>query len=168
MTALMAAAMLLATMLLATMSPCAAAETAAVSAEWIVGTDVAFDDITDFYYTYASSTFPPDYQRYRVYVEDGARFFYHETRAGERFPLEEADVTASGTVALTDGDWARFCALLAGGAVRPREENLDCGDAGPWLYLYWNGDGGTVQQFSFASWDALAEFEAFCESLRER
>ena len=168
MTALMAAAMLLAAVLLATMSPCAAAETAAVSAEWIVGADVAFDDITDFYYTYASSTFPPDYQRYRVYVEDGERFFYHETRAGERFPLEAADVTASGTVALTDGDWARFCALLAGGAVCPREENLDCGDAGPWLYLYWNGDGGTVQQFSFASWDALGEFEAFCESLRDR
>ena len=52
-----------------------------------VGSDVPFERITDFYYTYDASTNPPFFQRYRLYVEDGAYFFYHETEreaAGHR------------------------------------------------------------------------------------
>ena len=41
------------------------------SGEKTVGRDIKIDDITEFYYTYSSSTNPPDYQRYRFYVEDG-------------------------------------------------------------------------------------------------
>ena len=132
-----------------------------------VGTDVAFEDITDFYYTYASSTFPPDYQRYRFYVQDGQHWFFHETREGETFPLTEEDATVTGTLALSDADWARFCGYVAGGTVKDREESIEDGDAGPWMYLYWEGDRGECQEYTFASWDARTGFEAFCETLRD-
>ena len=39
--------------------------------EMVVGKNIALDEITDFYFTRASSTFPPDYQAYRFYIEDG-------------------------------------------------------------------------------------------------
>lgn len=133
--------------------------------ELTVGADVAFGDITDFYYTYNPSSFPPEYQRYRFYVEDGTRFFYHETREGDGWPLTEEDVTASGTAELTEAQWAQFCDCLNGGTVRDREEHLETGDAGPWLYLYWNGDAGECQEFSFASWEKREAFEALCEAL---
>ena len=135
--------------------------------EMIVGTDIAFADITDFFYTYDASTNPPEYQRYRFYVEDGATFFYHETREGDGWPLTEADITVSGTAALTEEALARFHGLLEGGIVRRREESLDSGDAGPWLFIYWNGDGDEYQAFSFASPEARSKFEAFCAALRD-
>ena len=135
--------------------------------ERVVGTDIAFEDITEFYYTYESSTALPEYQRYRFYVEDGKRLFYHETREGGGFPLTEEDITVSGTVALSEASWAAFCACVEGGTVRKREESLDDGDAGPWLYLYWNGDLSVYQEFSFASWGARADFEALCAALRD-
>ena len=133
----------------------------------VVGKDVALADVTEFYYTYASSTFPPEYQRYRFFVEDGGFFFEHETREGERFPLTEEDATVSGRVELTEAEWARFLACVEGGTVQSREESLDSGDPGPWFYLYWNGDRGKLQQFRFASLDARGAFEALCEALRE-
>ncbi len=134
--------------------------------EMIVGKGVAAEKITEFYYTYASSTNPPDYQRYRFYVEDGKRLFYHETRAGDHWPLTERDVTISGTRELSDAEWAAFYACIDGGTVKKRQESLDSGDSGPWLYLYWDGDRGENQQFAFASWGAQKEFEALCETLR--
>ena len=73
-----------------------------------VGTDILYEDITDFYYTYDASTAPPHYQRYRFYVEDGQHYFYHETREGGGWPQTEADITRSGTVELTDSQWAAF------------------------------------------------------------
>ena len=133
--------------------------------EWIVGTDIDYDAVGDFYYTYETSTFPPEYQRYRFYVEDGKRWFFHERREGERFPLEEADITATGTLELTDDQWARFCECVEGGTVKAREELLEDGASGPWLYLYWDGDEGRYQEFAFASYGALLDFEAFCEEL---
>ena len=135
------------------------------SRERVVGTDIAFEAVSDFYYTYATSTFPPEYQRYRFYMEDGAPMFFHERREGERFPLQEEDVTVSGTVALTEDQWARFCACLEGGTVRTREESVESGDSGPWFYLYWSGDQGEDQQFAFASLEAQGEFEALCAAL---
>ncbi|MDO4867111.1 MAG: hypothetical protein Q4C10_11205 [Clostridia bacterium] len=136
--------------------------------ELTVGADVAFGDVTDFYYTYDSSAFPPEYQRYRFYAQGGAFFFYHETREGGRWPLMEEDVTVSGTVELTEAQWAQFCDCLDGGTVRDREERLETGDAGPWLFLYWNGDAGECQEFSFASWEKRAAFEALCEALSDK
>ena len=44
--------------------------------EKLVGTDVKLESVTEFYYTYSTSTDPPHYQRYRFYTEDGKRFFF--------------------------------------------------------------------------------------------
>lgn len=130
-----------------------------------VGKGIGINDVTEFYYTYASSTFPPQYQRYRFFMEGGKRYFYHEKREGNVFPLTEAHITVSGTAELTETDWKRFFGFLEGGTVKKREENVTSGDAGPWLYLYWNGDNGCVQEFSFASYGKLSEFEAYCAEL---
>ena len=135
--------------------------------EWVVGEDIRFDDITDFYYTYDASTNPPFWQRYRFYVEDGRTLFYHETRESDNWPQTEADITVCGTLELSDAQADAFHSLLAGGTVRGREEALDTGDAGPWLYLYWEGDPGDIQEFSFPSWERQAAFEDFCEGLRD-
>ncbi|MBR4421912.1 MAG: hypothetical protein IKS69_05215, partial [Erysipelotrichaceae bacterium] len=35
--------------------------------KYSVGKDIGIEDVTDFYYTYSSSAFPPEYQRYRFY-----------------------------------------------------------------------------------------------------
>ncbi len=131
-----------------------------------VGTDIKIEDITDFYYTVDSSTDPPDFQRYRFYAEDGAYWFYHETRAGDHWPLTEADITVSGALELSPDQWAAFFDCLTGGTVRNRQESADSGGRGPWLYLYWTGDRGTCQEFSFASRDAEAAFEDLCLALK--
>ena len=59
---------------------------AAAQAEFTVGAEIGAGDITDFYYTVDASTYPPHYQRWRFYTEDGKRFFYHETREGGGWP----------------------------------------------------------------------------------
>ena len=133
---------------------------------WVVGTDIDFADITDFYYTYDASTNPPFFQRYRLYVEDGRTLFYHETRENGGWPQTEEDITVSGTVELSEAQVEAFRACLEGGTVRPREESLDTGDAGPWLFLYWTGDRGENQAFTFPSWEAQTRFEALCADLR--
>ncbi|MBR5345418.1 MAG: hypothetical protein IK127_06295 [Clostridia bacterium] len=140
---------------------------AAVLAEKTVGTDVADEDITDFYFTCSTSTYPPEYQRYRFYVEDGKKLFFHEAREGGGWPQAEEDITLSGTVELSEEDWAAFCACLRGGTVRPRSDEVLDGDSGPWTYLYWTGDGGIDQEFSFASYAKAKEFEELCFSLAQ-
>ena len=54
-----------------------------------VGTDVKMPDITEFYFTYSSSTYPPEFQRYRFLVKNGAHLFHHEKREGDHWPLTE-------------------------------------------------------------------------------
>ena len=132
---------------------------------YVVGEHIAKDSVTDFYFTVSTSTFPPHYQRYRFYIEDSAYRFFHETREGDHFPLTEADATDFGTVTLSAEQWDAFLDCIAGGRVIARQEHLDSGDAGPWLYLYWTGDKGSIQEFSFASYDALLSFETLCETL---
>ena len=136
--------------------------------EKLVGTDVKPEDVTEFYYTYSTSTDPPHYQRYRFYTEDGKRFFFHEKREGDHWPLTEDDATVSGTVELTEAEWKAFFDCLKGGTVKKREENLESGRAGPWLYLYWNGDKGKYQEFTFESYGARCDFEELCEGLASR
>ena len=135
--------------------------------DFVVGTDISPSDITDFYYTYDASTAPPHYQRYRFYAENGRHFFFHETRDGGGWPQTEEDVTFSGTLALTEDQWSDFYALLLDGTVSPRRESLSDGDAGPWLYLYWTGDGGSIQEYAFPSYGARLDFEAYCEDLAQ-
>ena len=57
-----------------------------------------------------------------------------------------------------------FFEHLRGGSVTKREESLDSGDAGPWLYIYWKKDKSQYQVFEFETWGDLKEFEAYCES----
>lgn len=135
------------------------------SGKMVVGKGVAISDVTEFYYTRASSTNPPDYQRYRFYAEDGAYFFYHETRAGRHWPLTERDITVSGTVALSEETWTEFFACLEGGRVQKRRESTESGSDGPWCFLYWSGDRGKYQEFAFASPEAQRSFEALCVRL---
>ena len=135
--------------------------------EWTVGEDIVFDDITEFYYTYDSSAYPPYYQRFRLYREDDRVLLYHETREGGGWPQTEADITASGTLELTEAQREHISACLAGGTVRAREDDLVDGDAGPWLYLYWAGDQGLYQEYAFPSWGARTDFEDFCAELRD-
>ena len=132
---------------------------------YVMGVDIEPEDITEFYYTVSTSTFPPHYQRYRFYKEDGAYKFFHETREGDRFPLTEADATITGTVMLSGDQWSDFLVLLVGGRVIARQEHLDSGDDGPWLYLYWTGDKGDIQEFSFVSYETRLAFESLSESL---
>jgi hypothetical protein len=139
-----------------------------IKREKTVGTDIAIDDITGLYWTYATSSFPPEYQRYYFHTEDGTFWFYHETREGERFPLQEEDITVSGTLELTAEEWNTFFDYLNNGIVRSREENIDSGDSGPWTYLYWKNDKGDIQQFSFESYKKASDFEAFCKELKAK
>ena len=132
-----------------------------------IGIDVPFEDITDFYYTYDPSTALPRYQRYRFYVEDGKQYFFHETREGGAWPQTEEDITCSGTIELTEEQWAMFCDLLSGGNAREREEVLDDGDAGPWMFIYFKGGEKEGQEFSFEQPGIVLAFEEFCAGLKE-
>lgn len=132
-----------------------------------VGTEIAFSEITDFYYTFDASWYPPLYQRYRFYVEDGAPCFYHETREGGGWPQTEEDITASGTVALSEAEWAAFCECIRGGIASVRVEHLEDGDAGPWMYVYWTGGEPEGREFAFESYGKQIEFEEFCEGLKK-
>ena len=136
--------------------------------KYSIGKDIGIDDVTDFYYTYSSSAYPPEYQRYRFYVEDGQYCFYHEKREGDSWPLREKDITISGTRILSEEEWQRFFEHLAGGTVQKRSEDVVDGDAGPWTYLYWKKDKGKYQEFHFASWGDRIAFEEYCDSLLEQ
>ena len=133
---------------------------------FVVGTDIALADVTEFYYTYATSTYPPEYQRYHFFVEEGQCLFYHEQREGYAWPLTEEHITVSGRVQLSEKEWAEFFDLLKSGSVKSREESIESGGSGPWLYLYWNGDDSNYQEFSFASPIAEDAFEEHCIMLK--
>lgn len=134
----------------------------------IVGETVKLKDVTDFYFTYSTSTNPPLFQRYRFYLEEnGKPVFYHEKREGDHWPLREGDITVSGSKELTDEQWAAFFECLRGGRVRKRRESAESGGRGPWTYLYWRGDYGKIQEFTFPSLEARRAFEDLCLALME-
>ena len=132
-----------------------------------VGSDIPFESITDFYYTYDASINPPFFQRYRFYMENGKYFFYHETRENGGWPQTEEDITVSGSIELTEEQWASFCSLIEDGSATEREESLDDGDAGPWLFIYWTGGEEEGRAYTFASYSLEREFEEFCIGLKE-
>ena len=136
--------------------------------ERVVGKDIALESITEFYYTHSSSTYPPDYQRYRFYVEEGTYKFYHEKREGTDWPLTESHITGSGSIELSEKEWAEFLNLLKGGAVKKRNPSFESGGSGPWLYLYWKGDRSKYQEFSFASEEMRSSFEHISMELRDK
>ena len=136
---------------------------------YTVGSDITADQITDFYFTYENINYNAHYQRYRFYKEGDTHFFFHETREkpGEYGWTSEADTTVTGTVELTEDEWQAFFAAIEGGTVEKREESDESGDAGPWMYLYWTGDKGDIQQYSFPSVSDRLAFETFCEEIRD-
>lgn len=133
----------------------------------IVGKNISQEDITDFYFTYDSSTNPPYFQRYRLYLEEGKHYFYHEKREGDHWPLTESDVTISGKKELSEEEWENFYELLEGGTVEKRKEHLESGGRGPWLFIYWKKDKGRFQEYSFESYDKQLEFEKYCKKTAE-
>ncbi|MBR5975725.1 MAG: CPBP family intramembrane metalloprotease [Clostridiales bacterium] len=137
-------------------------EVSIMAYEYEVGKDIPREEFSDFYFTRASSTNPPEFQRYRIFVEDGKGFLYHETREGDHWPLEEADITVSGTVELTPAEYDEVWAFIAGGKVMRRSESADAGDDGPFLYFYSTGDKSEFQEFYFESYGKQQDFEAWC------
>lgn len=129
---------------------------------YVVGARIKPEAITEFYWTESTSTNPPYFQRYRLMIEGEQRTFYHEKREGDHWPLRESDVTVSGALALTEAQWDALYACLAGGAAAPRGESASAGDSGPWTYLYWTGDRGKIQEFTFASYEQAEQFERLC------
>ncbi|MCR4684399.1 MAG: hypothetical protein K5649_02940 [Lachnospiraceae bacterium] len=135
--------------------------------DMIVGKDIQTEEITEFYYTEENINYDAFYQRYKFYVEDGKHMFFHETRErkDDYGPCTEEDTTLIGTIELTDDQWGEFADLVTGGTVKAREDSADAGGSGPWLFLYWTNDEGTLQQFSFDSYGTEVKFEEFCLSL---
>ena len=136
----------------------------------INGLSISQGDITDFTYTYDWSGYNALYQRYRFYTEDGAYWFCHETRKIENDYgwASEADITASGTIALTIYDWTDFLDYLADGSAAEPEESVVDGDSGPWMFLSCrSGEITERKEFHFASADRRLAFEAYCQSLAE-
>ena len=158
-------------MFLAMLTGCSANEEAGemslLSKKMIVGTNIAFEDITDFYYTEENINYNAHYQRYRFYVEDGKHLFFHETRErkNDYGPCTEEDTVQIGTIELSDDQWSEFTALVNGGTVTAREDSADSGSSGPWLYLYWTNDKSKYQQYSFESYGTEVKFEEFCRML---
>ncbi len=141
-----------------------AGEMSLLNKKMIVGTDIAFENINDFYYTEENINYGAYYQRYRFYVEDGKHLFFHETRErkNDYGPCTEEDTVQIGTIELSDDQWSEFTALINGGTVTARKDSADSGGSGPWLYLYWTNDKSKYQQFSFESYGTEAKFEEFC------
>lgn len=135
-----------------------------------VGEDIGRDDITDFYYTFENINYHAKYQRYRFYTEDGAYFFYHETRERPDAygPTTEADITFSGTAELSGEEWQSFFSYIKGGTVRKRRKTSTAGDSGPWMYIYWKNDRSVCQEYSFVSYESCKDFEAYCAYLASK
>ncbi len=133
--------------------------------KYTVGEKIRMNDIKEFYFTYDSSTNPPYFQRYKLSVKDGSYFFYHEKREGDHWPLTEKDVTVSGTKELSKEEFLKFYSLLEGGKVERRSEHLEAGGAGPWMFLYWNGDMNDYQEYEFESYGKRTDFEKLCREM---
>ncbi len=134
--------------------------------EWIVGKDILSQDINDFYYTKSNINYDAYYQRYRFYTEDGKHFFFHETRErpDDYGPCTEEDTTLIGTIELSDEQWASFYDIVSGGKVKAREESIETGGEGPWMFLYWTGDKEKYQEYSYESYGKQVKFEELCRT----
>lgn len=130
--------------------------------EFVVGEDVRKEDITEFYYTVSSTAYPPEFQRYRFYTEDGKYWFYHETREGEVTFLTEEHISYSGKKELSAGEWDAFFRCLEGGTVKEHKDNGETGGPFYYRFLYWNGDRDKYRELSFASYSQMDSFDVLC------
>ena len=133
----------------------------------VVGDDIKYEDIKEFYYTYENINYGALYLRYRFYKDNDKNMFFFEKRErpNDYGPAGEDDTVAKGNIELTDEQLSEFYKLISGGLVRKRGENADSGDCGPWLYLYWNDDRNKYQEFTFESYSKESEFEDYCSQL---
>ena len=142
-------------------------ETVAVNilkSRYTVGSDIEADDITEFYYTVENINYNASYLRYRFYSQDGKHMFFFEKRErpNDYGPTTDKDTIAKAEFELSDDQWNEFFDLVKDGTVRKRHTSAESGDTGPWLYLYWKGDKGEYQEYTFQSEQKLLEFEDFC------
>ncbi len=134
--------------------------------EYIVGENISEKEITEFYYTIASSTNPPEYLRYHILFDKQATI-YKEVREGNHWPLTDKDIVFAETVELRPEEKEMFYHLLKGGIVRSRkEEVVTDGSKKPFLYLYWENDRDYYQVFEFEG-NREKEFIELSESLFE-
>lgn len=133
----------------------------------VVSENLSENMITEFYWTYSSSTYPPEYQRFHVFMKDGKTKFHYEKREGETWPLSGKDVTESGTFVMSKAQQQEFFNLIKGGTVTARDDDISSGDSGPWTYLYWKNDKGQYQVYTFPSAKAAKDFEDWCISMKE-
>lgn len=133
-----------------------------------VGKNIKENDFIEFYYTYSTTTNPPQFQRYRIYTDNGKKMFYHEKREGDTVFLTEDDITVSGSIELTQKEWESFWSYLSGGTVRNRKERFTSGGSLPSLYLYWKGDKDKCQEFTFEDVQKQVDFEALCIEFKSR
>ena len=138
--------------------------------ETVTNMNIPVDDVEEFYYTIENINYNAFYQRYRFYKEDGKYMFYHETRERpeDYGPASEEDITGSGTLELSDAEWNDFLTFLKDGTVSAREDSLEDGSSGPWMFIYWKNDKGNYQVFEFSNYDERGRFEEYCSSLAER
>ena len=134
---------------------------------YIVGKDVPCGKIREFYYTVSSTGYPPHFLRYRFGDEQGKKTFFFERREGDHLPLTEEDRVETFTKELTDVEWTTFLNIIGRGTVRKRKESTASGGSGPYLFLYWEGDRGCIQEYGFPSYEEKEAFVAFSESLRK-
>ena len=69
-------------------------------------------------------------------------------------------------IELTDEQWKQVFELFSGGKVREKEESVESGGSGPWLYLYWRNDKGRYIEFEFESVEKKLAFEQLCGQLK--
>lgn len=136
----------------------------------VVGKDIRIEDVNDFYYTYSNINYNAKYQRYRFYVEDNKYMFFHDTREKKNDYgfLTEEDSIRNGTLEISRQEFEKFFDYIKDGVVIKRQESVESGDSGPWMYLYWKNDKGSIQQFSFRSYETKQEFVDYCEELIEK
>ncbi len=126
------------------------------------------EDINEFYYTYENINFNACYQRYLFHVVDGKHMFFHDKREnpGEYGWLSEEYSVRKGDFELTDEEWQTFLEIIKDGKVVKRQENLECGGSGPWMFIY-AGNDTKGKEYYFQPSDQVLVFEEFCEKLAE-
>ena len=130
----------------------------------IVGKDVKIADITEFFYTCSSSSYPPSFFRYHFSIEDDKYMYHYEKREGKSWPLSEENITDSVSVELSHEDWEKFFDCLDGGILTKRSENISDGGKSKDIFMYCKGELSNYQEFSFETHSKEKVFDELCKS----
>ena len=132
--------------------------------EFVVGKDIEKEEINEFYYTYATTTNPPEYLRYHFFIHEDKYKLFYELRKGDHLPLLEKDAVESKVIELSDDEWTSLYNYLENGIVTKRKEDTETGNSLS-LFLYWKDDGSKYQEYNFENGNTRIQFEEFCASL---